>query len=258
MNFNLNAAKALLGAAVVASAVTAVSQPASAITVNTGGTPSPNNGQVSNLTGDPALTTINFNGSTTLPSGVTVGATGGKIVSGSVANKYASPPGDTSNYLTVGSSPTPATESATFDLGGPKGYFGLFVGSLDTYNSIQFLLGDVPKTILNGVLKGVLTSVSKAEGVFTGTDVQTVTGITANGDQAVGVYYNFFADNNSDLFDKVVLRSTQAAFEVDNIAFRQAIPTPALLPGLIGMGVAAFRKRKSEEAGVEATETAKA
>ena len=33
------------------------------------------------------------------------------------------------------------------------------------------------------------------------------------------------------------------------------IPTPALLPGLIGMGVAALRKRKSE---VEAAETAKA
>jgi len=36
------------------------------------------------------------------------------------------------------------------------------------------------------------------------------------------------------------------------------IPTPALLPGLIGMGVAALRKRKSEESGVEAAETAKA
>jgi len=37
-----------------------------------------------------------------------------------------------------------------------------------------------------------------------------------------------------------------------------AIPTPALLPGLIGLGVAALRKRKSEESGVEAAETAKA
>ena len=36
------------------------------------------------------------------------------------------------------------------------------------------------------------------------------------------------------------------------------IPTPALLPGLIGMGVAALRKRKSEESEVEAAETAKA
>jgi len=36
------------------------------------------------------------------------------------------------------------------------------------------------------------------------------------------------------------------------------IPTPALLPGLLGLGVAALRKRKSEESGVEAAETAKA
>ena len=38
----------------------------------------------------------------------------------------------------------------------------------------------------------------------------------------------------------------------------KTIPTPALLPGLIGMGVAALRKRKSEESDVEAAETAKA
>jgi len=37
-----------------------------------------------------------------------------------------------------------------------------------------------------------------------------------------------------------------------------AIPTPALLPSLLGLGVAAIRKRKSEESGVEAVETAKA
>jgi len=36
------------------------------------------------------------------------------------------------------------------------------------------------------------------------------------------------------------------------------IPTPALLPGLFGLGVAALRKRKSEESEVEAAETAKA
>ena len=36
------------------------------------------------------------------------------------------------------------------------------------------------------------------------------------------------------------------------------VPTPALLPALLGLGVAALRKRKSEESGVEAAETAKA
>ena len=37
-----------------------------------------------------------------------------------------------------------------------------------------------------------------------------------------------------------------------------AVPTPALIPGLLGLGVAALRKRKSEESEVEAAETAKA
>ena len=37
-----------------------------------------------------------------------------------------------------------------------------------------------------------------------------------------------------------------------------AVPTPALLPGLLSLGVAALRKRKTEESDVEAAETAKA
>ena len=37
-----------------------------------------------------------------------------------------------------------------------------------------------------------------------------------------------------------------------------AVPTPVLLPGLLSLGVAALRKRKSEESDVEAAETAKA
>jgi hypothetical protein len=32
---------------------------------------------------------------------------------------------------------------------------------------------------------------------------------------------------------------------VDNVEFREAIPTPALLPGLIGLGAAAWRKRRN-------------
>jgi len=36
------------------------------------------------------------------------------------------------------------------------------------------------------------------------------------------------------------------------------VPTPALLPGLVGLGIAALRKRKSEEIEVETAETAKA
>nr|WP_277874268.1 PTPA-CTERM sorting domain-containing protein [Nodosilinea sp. FACHB-131] len=54
------------------------------------------------------------------------------------------------------------------------------------------------------------------------------------------------------MFDEVRLFSSEAAFEVDNIAYRTEfpsttpVPTPALLPGLIGMGIAAYRKRKPQ------------
>jgi len=213
MNFNLNAAKALLGAAVVAGAVTAISQPASAISFNTGGVIVPGNGQVSAKSG---VTTLDFDN----PSSISF--SGGNVVSGSSASQYAAPPGDITKYLTIGSF-GPGT--ATINLGGLKGYFGLFVGSLDTYNTIQFLKAGVSKAI------------------FGGADLPPT---TPNGNQGVGTYYNFFGDSNSDLFDTVKLSSTQAALEVDNIATRTAIPTPALLPGLIGMGIAAWRKRKGE------------
>ena len=217
MNFNLNAAKALLGAAVVAGAVTAIALPASAISVNTGGTPSAGNGQVSSKSG---VTTLDFNSDAL---GTRTG--GGTVVIGSTGVN-ASPPGDTSQYLTIGSFSQP--DFATFDLGGDKGYFGLFVGSLDPFNSIEFFRNGVSKLLLNG------------------TQIAGITGTPSSGDQNVGVYYNFFGENNSDVFDKVVLGSTGIAFEVDNIATRTAIPTPALLPGLIGMGVAAWRKRRGE------------
>jgi len=216
MNFNLNAAKALLGAAVVAGAVTAISQPASAISVNTGGTPSAGNGQVSSYGG---VTTLDFN-----TDSLGARPDGGTIVNGSISGQYAAPPSDTSNYLAVLGGKT-----ATFDLGGLKGYFGLFVGSLDTYNTIEFI--------------NTIAGTSKS---LTGSMVAAMTGTPSTGNQGVGVYYNFFGDNNSDLFNKVALSSTANAFEVDNIATRTAIPTPALLPGLIGMGVAAWRKRRGE------------
>jgi hypothetical protein len=218
MNFNLNVAKALLGAAAFAGAITAIAQPASAISVNTGGTTLLNNGLISSYGG---VTTLDFN---TDSLGGRIG--GGTIVNGSVSGQYAAPPNDTSNYLAVLGGKT-----AQFDLGGLKGYFGLFVGSLDTFNTIEFI-----------------NTVAKTSQAFTGTQVAFSTGTPATGDQTKGVYYNFFGDNNSDLFNTVKLSSSQNAFEVDNIATRAAIPTPALLPGLIGMGVAAWRKRKGESA----------
>lgn len=254
---NSSIAKALLGAAVVAGTVAAVSRPASAITF----TKSPDGITTSTYSG---VTTVGFENVSVLPNsskrisslpdgsgtngsytenGITF--TGGGIAKGSVDGQFAAPPrldskdNPTNNYLTSGGTNEPSP--VTIALGGLRGYFGLYIGSLDTYNSLQFLRA------------GVQTA------FFTGAQLPPT---TPDGNQGVGAYYNFFGDSNSDLFDTVVLRSQvvtfqdgkpvfgaqQAAFEVDNIAVRNDIPTPALLPGLIGMGVAALRKKRKEAA----------
>ena len=157
----------------------------------------------------------------------------GRVVKGNLVNQYAAPAskaaGSTSGgltnntpYLTLGGSgePGPVTLEFKFPI---IERLGFLWGSVDDYNSVEFFRG------------------ADTRGFFTGLDVLQ----PANGSQQPdGTYFvNFVADNEDDWFDKVVFTSTQAAFEIDDIRYTE-IPTPALLPGLVGMGVAAFRKRK--------------
>jgi hypothetical protein len=58
-----------------------------------------------------------------------------------------------------------------------------------------------------------------------------------------GNYFNFYAPLVNERFTSVVIAGQNV--RVDDLAYR--VPTPALLPGLVGMGVAALRKRKQEE-----------
>jgi hypothetical protein len=63
-----------------------------------------------------------------------------------------------------------------------------------------------------------------------------------------GRYFNFFVTNNGEIFNRVDLSELGGtpgnAFRVDNVAY-QAIPTPALLPGIIALGVGTLRKRRT-------------
>lgn len=63
------------------------------------------------------------------------------------------------------------------------------------------------------------------------------------GSTGSGNYFNFNENAVMSRFDRVVISGTGVT--VDNVAYR--VPTPALLPGLVGMGVAALRKRQQEE-----------
>jgi hypothetical protein len=149
-----------------------------------------------------------------------------QIVSGSVSGQYAQPAGTNTPYLSV---PNPkANGSATFTLGTTSDYFGLYWGSIDSYNSISFFLG------------------GNLVGNFSGTDL---VGQFANGNQvnySSNRFINF--DFGSGGFDSVKLTSNGFAFESDNHAFRMtSVPEPAaailMFIGLLGLVFARQRQR---------------
>ena len=108
-------------------------------------------------------------------------------------------------------------------------YFGLYWGSIDTYNTLSFLLD------------GVLVD------AFTGTEIAAYIPGTANGNQSADSsnrYFNFFFGSQS--FDEVQLDSQGFAFETDNHAFA-TVPEPGTLAlmalGITGLVLARRRKQ---------------
>lgn len=145
------------------------------------------------------------------------------LVTGSESGKYAQPLGINSQYLSV-PNPSPTTQSATFKLGTTADYFGLFWGSIDSYNFISFYLNNA--LVAN----------------YSGSDI---VGQFADGNQLSfnsNRYINFNFGNTA--FDTVTLSSNGFAFESDNHAFKKLVsvnePTTALLFafGLVGLGLA--------------------
>ena len=110
---------------------------------------------------------------------------------------------DTTNYLSIGGN---GTETITF--ASPKNAFGLYWGSLDSYNTIKFYDG--------------ATLVASN----TGADISP---LFPNGNQGSFVSNGYVQFSGLDSFNKVVLGSTSNAFEIDNIS-AGTIPTAALPP----------------------------
>ena len=84
---------------------------------------------------------------------------------------------------------------------------------------------------------------------FTATDIGLPLVSLFDPSSIVGDYVSFTADNSSDVWSSVRFVDPNAGFATfsfDNVSYAN-VPTPALLPGLIGMGVAAMRKRRSEK-----------
>lgn len=224
MNLTLRTVQTLSILTAVATVVAMATAPAHALTFTTTlGSTSLESG-VTNVTFDSAP-------SGTITPSYTEGLatyTGGAIVKNGSSGQYAPPaPNNGTNYLTLGGTVPSASSPVEINFAKALNYFGLHWGSVDAYNEISFFKG--------------LTQVGST---YTGTNILT----GANGDQTPpgSRYVNFFADSGES-FNRIVLTSSAPAFESDNHAYR-AIPTPALLPGLIALGVGVMRKRKGETA----------
>jgi hypothetical protein len=155
------------------------------------------------------------------------GTTGnGSIISGSLKSRYAAPYNssltsepDNTNYYTTGNT------SVIVDFGGATyDYLGLFWGSADGYNLIEFINGE--------------TVVS----TWTGRDA--VSPYIANGDQdasSTNLYVNFY---DVPGFDAVRFTSYNYAFEFDNLAVTNAPIPGAVLLGMLGMVIVGLKLRK--------------
>ena len=158
----------------------------------------------------------------------------GAIRNGSVSGRYAAPYNDSimseadqTKYFAVPENTSVGlTADVTFG-GNEYNYLGLFWGSADSYNSIQFYNDNV------------------LIATYTGTDILN----PANGNQyasSTNKYVNFML---TEYFDKVKLISTSYAFELDNLAVgdseipRTPVPGAALL-GIIGLFIAGKKLRK--------------
>ena len=170
----------------------------------------------------------------------------GGVVQGSVGGQYAAPVlsngngalfgdgdgADASHYLTAGGT---SDSYAQLVLPASARYLGLLWGSVDSYNTITFYLGD---TLVDSFGGGAVSAVAGS-------------GNCVNGNQStVGTCYVNI--NLATAFDRVVMTSTQYAFEFDNVAFAAnplGVPEPGEIGlfllglGLVGSGYW-FRKRR--------------
>lgn len=176
-------------------------------------------------------TTINFEGSIgKICSGYT-SCTGDYLVrntpqSGLSANPFQTPAGE--NWLSVPDDRS--SGSASFGLDSNYDYFGLYWGSIDTYNTINFY---DDSSLIASFTGGDLQPPLLAQGSWTNVNSNR--------------FINFFF-NDGDTYNTVELVSTRYAFETDNHAYGNvsSVPEPSVL-ALFGLGIAGLgfsRRRK--------------
>jgi len=137
-----------------------------------------------------------------------------------VDGNYASPPGDSTPYITIGSPDRPA--SVTIDFSTPIRYFGFYMGSPDDYNVISFY-GGPNRSLIESIYGNQLIS-------------------PGGGSWDLGAFVNFYISGGT--VSQIVMSSDTPAFETDSHAYEE-IPEPGtwVLFG-VGLGLAAAARTR--------------
>ena len=155
-----------------------------------------------------------------------------KNAAGTSAGISATPAGDTTNYMSI-----LGGKSETLTFSGTQNRFGLFWGSIDSYNSVAFYSGNSATPFLT----------------LFGNTLNAVPALGFDGNQSVALT-NAYVTFTGLSFDKIVLASSGNSFEFDNISFGGnlnnvgPVPEPAtwamMLLGFAGIGFV-YRRRRS-------------
>ena len=192
-------------------------------TAQVGGTPSVSGATLLNFDGTlPSILSLN-NASLLSGSGATYAA---PYFSGSTASYFGESPttgADTTPFIAISGGGT-----AKFTFSGPQNYFGLLIGSIDSYNTLSFydsansLIGTISGSNLMGPSFGYY------------------------GDRGINgtVYVNI---TSSTPFSSVVLATPTSSFEFDDVAYANVVPEPTTCAlaalGLGTLGLVCRKKR---------------
>lgn len=228
---------------VAISAITALSQAGSAQAISfniTRGVAGPNGvtnqGAYSDFWNKPGTKSIDFNSGSAPTTGFAKYTFENAAVSSVRSDRWA-PAGangevNEGNYLAVFQG-----GSVTIELEKSLNYFGMNWGAISPGNVFSFFKG-------NQLIKSFSTE-----------DVNPVAPVRAeqHGGEGNG-YLHFYADNESDIFDRIVITQTGGGgFESDNHSFHMAsygdprkVPEPTAVLGLMAAGGALLLKRRTQ------------